>query len=86
MIDRRIVKYEAMWATEVRRYALIELDSTRPDACLVMDLETGGLLAMDDADDVVAAVISLMRSAGARLMTPDEATTSARNAWPLPRA
>ena len=72
-MDERLKKYEAMWTTDVSRYALIEFDPSRPDVCLVTNLQTGGLLAIDDADDVVAEVITRMRRAGVRIMSPEEA-------------
>ena len=72
-MDKRLDKYEAMWTTDVSRYALIEFDPTQPHVCLVTNVQTGGLLAMDDADEVVAEVILRMRRAGVRIMTPEEA-------------
>ncbi len=71
--DERLERYASMWTTDVSRYALIEFDPTRPTHCIVLDLTTGGLIAFDDADDVVQTVLTRMRSAGVRIMTPEEA-------------
>jgi hypothetical protein len=73
MNEQRVQKYADMWTRDAIRYALIEVDSSQPSCCVVKDLETGGLVVIDDEDDVVAAVILRMRSAGVRVMTPEEA-------------
>ena len=70
MTDSRLTKYETMWTTDRHRYALIQFDAGQ---YLVMNLETGGLLALDDDDEVVAAIISNMHRAGVRIVTPEEA-------------
>jgi hypothetical protein len=54
-----------MWTTDLGRYALIEVDSSRPNACAIKDLKTGGLVVIDEEDDVYYAVIKNMREAGA---------------------
>jgi hypothetical protein len=73
MISGRLGQYQHMWTTDLQRYALIELDPTRPNFCIVEDVETGGWLTMDDDDDVISAVIKHMRDAGVRVKTRGEA-------------
>jgi hypothetical protein len=69
MIDEQLQQYEKMWTTDMHRYGLVELDPDQPQCCVVMDLETGGLVVIDDAAEVVTAVTSRMRSAGVRIIT-----------------
>lgn len=66
-----------MWTTDASRYALIELDPTRPAECGIKDLMSGGLVLIDDDEDIVATVKANMRRAGARVLTLDEARPKA---------
>lgn len=73
MNEERVQAYADMWTTDLSRHGLIERDPGRPAACVIKDLITGGLVVIDDDDDVLEAVIMNMRRAGARIMTPEEA-------------
>ncbi|MEZ4263996.1 MAG: hypothetical protein R3B36_33190 [Polyangiaceae bacterium] len=73
MNEERVQAYADMWTTGVSRYALVEVNPGSPTGCVVKDLITGGLVVIDDDDEVLEAVIRNMRQAGARIMTPEEA-------------
>lgn len=70
MTDPRIQKYEAMWTTDRHRYGMIVYDDGET---LLMELSSGGLIAFDDEHDVYATVLANMRSAGVRVLKPEEA-------------
>ena len=72
MIDSKLVKYAHMWTTDRERFGLIEMNPAAPLRCLVLELE-GGVYTIDEPEEVVAAIVTRMRSAGVRVMTPDEA-------------
>ena len=73
MNEQRLQTYADMWTTEMNRYALVEVDPQSPTGYVVKDLTTGGLVVIDDEDDVLAVVFMNMRLAGVRIMTPEEA-------------
>lgn len=73
MNDWRVQAHADMWTTDLGRYAVIEVDPARPNACAIKDLKTGGLVVIDEEEGVYEAIIKSMRNAGVRVMTPEEA-------------
>lgn len=71
--EERVDMYVDMWTTDLNQYALIELERAHPSRCVIKDLSTGGLVVIDDDEQVVSAVIMNMRKAGVRVMSPEEA-------------
>ena len=71
--EERIQTFSNMWTIDIDRYALIEIDPERPSVCAIKDLQTGGLVVIDDDDDVLEAVIAQMRRVGVPVMTMQQA-------------